>query len=391
VCINVSGNYGTSFVDMHHCAAIQSGIALASTQVLRNGVDFYDVVTPNTYTGCATALNINTGASGAIFKGLYVLGSGGNSMAFSLSSSCLIESCVFCNSSSAVLAFISNGGFNKFNNCIFNYGSYCLQSGTTNGGGNLIKNCTFRNAGLAGVYSIGAANSNTLQGCTFVSCVQNVLSGVASQGNVAIGCNLGADTGTPYYLSGVANLTLINCTNAGASATVWAPSGTVVAYQNNTDTGSTYYTAVTELSNSSYKTASGDEFATHSPAATGTSTGGVFIASPNAGLANSRNINNKGLYSLGKVNCTANKLVTVKAWLRSYAGSGGDLCQLAVLGGSIDGVPTNVASKPTSNSLWSQHTISFTPTESAVVEVYVQYWGSAGGFYADGMAVTIAS
>jgi len=385
--MNISGNYGTSFVDMHYCAANSTGIAQATTPLLRNGVDFSDTVNPNTYTGCGTGMT-HTSVFGSINKSLYFLGSNGAGMSFTGSSSSLLENCVFVNSSSSQMVTISNGGFQKFTNCTFNYGNYGIQTQTNSGGGNLIKNCDFRNAATAGINMVGGSSVNTIQGCTFVACVQSVLASSGSQGNVVIGCDLGADTATPFYLSGVSNLTLINCTKAGPSASTWAPAGTIVAYQNNTNNGSTYYSAVTELSNSYYKTASGDENVTHSPAATGTSTGGVLISSPNSGTGY-RNANNKGLYSLGKVNCTANKLVTVTAWLRSQAEAGGDLAQLCVLGGSIAGVSTNVESTATSDVAWQQHSISFTPAESAVVEVYVQYWRGNGGFYADGLSVTM--
>jgi hypothetical protein len=385
--INMSGNYGTSFTDMHFYGCNTNGIAQNNTLQLRNGVDFSDVAGPCTYTTSATGMT-QTSCFGSINKNLNVLGNCGIGMTLTTTTSALFDNCRFQGTAQNQVVSVTSG-LNKFTNCQFNYGNYGLQC-QNSGGNNLIKNCSFNNNVTAGLYFTTAFGS-TAQGCTFGANNQNILCANSSQGATAVGCNLGSDVATPFYLSNVSNINLISCVNSGSSATVWAPGSTIVNYQNCSNNGSTiYFTGCTELYNSFTRTASGSELGSHSPFATGTSTGGTYIASPNSGATGSRNANNKGLFSIGKVNCTANKLHTVTAWLRSYSNVDGDLAQLCLLGGSIAGVSTNVESTATSDFAWQQHSISFTPTESAVVEIFVQYWRGNGGVYADGMAVTIA-
>jgi hypothetical protein len=383
--INMSGNYSTSFTDMHFYGCNTAGIAQATTPLLRNGVDFSDVAGPCTYTTSATGMT-QTSCFGSINKNLNVLGNCGIGMTLTTTTSALFDNCRFQGTAQNQVVSVTSG-LNKFTNCQFNYGNYGLQC-SSNGAGNLIKNCSFNNNVTAGLYFTTAFGS-TVQGCTFGANNQNILCANSSQGATAVGCNLGSDLATPFYLSNVSNINLINCNNAGALASSWAPASTIVNYQNCSNNGSTiYFTGSTELYNAVLKTASGSELETRSPQG-GTSTGGMKITLGNVGAAGSRTANNKSLSPFGIVNCTSGKLHTVKGWIRNVTGGGTDFGQIVLLGGSISGVATDIASVPTSNNSWLQHEISFTPTENATVQIYFACWGGVN-FYFDGFSVTIA-
>jgi hypothetical protein len=383
--INMSGNYGTSFTDMHFYGCNSNGISQTNTLQLRNGVDFFDVAGTCTFTTCGTGMT-QTSCFGSINKNLNVLGNSNIGMTLTTNTSSLFDNCKFQGTAQNQVVSVTSG-LNKFTNCQFNYGNYGLQC-SSNGAGNLIKNCSFNNNATAGCYFTNVIGS-TVQGCTFGANTQNILAASGAQGPTAIGCNLGGNVATPFYLSGVSNMNLINCQNASSLASSWAPASTVVNYQNCSNNGSTiYFTGSTELYNAVLKTTSGSATETRSPDG-GTSTGGMKITLGNVGAAGSRTANNKSLSPFGIVNCTSGKLHTVKGWIRNVTGGGTDFGQIVLLGGSISGVATDVASTPTSSNSWLQHEISFTPTENATVQIYFACWGGVN-FYFDGFSVTIA-
>ncbi len=78
--------------------------------------------------------------------------------------------------------------------------------------------------------------------------------------------------------------------------------------------------------------------------------------------------------SLAKVACSANSLVTIKAWMRR---SNTDLTmRLVCKGGQIAGVTSDVANAMTAAAdTWAEQTITFTPTEVGVVEITAEAWG----------------
>lgn len=94
--------------------------------------------------------------------------------------------------------------------------------------------------------------------------------------------------------------------------------------------------------------------------------------------------------SIAKVACINDKLVTISCWMRrSNTGLTGSLvCR----GGQIDGVASNVTSSMTAVAdTWEQVSISFTPTESGVVEVEAwAYGGTTYSLYLDSMVITQA-
>ncbi len=79
-------------------------------------------------------------------------------------------------------------------------------------------------------------------------------------------------------------------------------------------------------------------------------------------------------FSLAKVACAANSLVTVKAWMRRD--NSGLTMRLVCKGGQIAGVSSDVVSAMTAAAdTWEELTITFTPTEVGVVEITAEAWG----------------
>jgi hypothetical protein len=79
--------------------------------------------------------------------------------------------------------------------------------------------------------------------------------------------------------------------------------------------------------------------------------------------------------SLAKVACSASNLVTIKAWM--YRDNAGLTMRLVCKGGQIAGVPNDVTSSLTTTNAWEEETITFTPTETGVVEIIAEAWGGA--------------
>lgn len=93
--------------------------------------------------------------------------------------------------------------------------------------------------------------------------------------------------------------------------------------------------------------------------------------------------------SLAKVAVAANSLVTVSAWMRRD--NSGLTMRLVVKGGQIAGVPNDVVAAMTTTNAWEQETITFTPTETGVVEITAEAWGGTTfSGWVDAMAISQA-
>lgn len=94
-------------------------------------------------------------------------------------------------------------------------------------------------------------------------------------------------------------------------------------------------------------------------------------------------------FSLAKVACSANNLVTIKAWM--YRDNSGLTMRLVCKGGQIAGVPNDVVSALTTTNAWEEETITFTPTEAGVVEITAEAWGGTTfSGWVDDMTITQA-
>lgn len=82
--------------------------------------------------------------------------------------------------------------------------------------------------------------------------------------------------------------------------------------------------------------------------------------------------------NVGKIACPANVPTTVKYWAKLSAA--GPTAQLKVFGGRYAGVGsagTDIVSSAISGTSYAQVSITFTPTEACVVDVFAEVWGSS--------------
>lgn len=94
--------------------------------------------------------------------------------------------------------------------------------------------------------------------------------------------------------------------------------------------------------------------------------------------------------SIAKIACTANNLVTVKAWMRrDDTGLTMSLCCPA---NQLSGITSDVVSSMTAAAnTWEEITITFTPTEAGTVEIFaLAYGGTSYNGYVDDMTITQA-
>ena len=95
-------------------------------------------------------------------------------------------------------------------------------------------------------------------------------------------------------------------------------------------------------------------------------------------------------FPISQIAVSANSMVTIKAWMRRT--STGLTFRLRVKGGQIAGVTNDVISYTTAAAdTWEQVSLSFTPTESGVVELLAECWGgSTYTGYIDDLTITQA-
>lgn len=91
--------------------------------------------------------------------------------------------------------------------------------------------------------------------------------------------------------------------------------------------------------------------------------------------------------SLAKIACRANKLVTVRVWEKRTTGT--ITARLICKGGQIAGVPADVvATAAGADNTYEQISITFTPTETGVVEIMAQaYGGTTDSAWFDDMTI----
>jgi hypothetical protein len=76
--------------------------------------------------------------------------------------------------------------------------------------------------------------------------------------------------------------------------------------------------------------------------------------------------------SVAKIAVNANKLVTVKAWVKkSHASDIG--AKLVCLGNQIGGVDNDIVVTKADDTDWEELTVTFTPNEKGTVEI--EFWG----------------
>jgi hypothetical protein len=94
--------------------------------------------------------------------------------------------------------------------------------------------------------------------------------------------------------------------------------------------------------------------------------------------------------SVGKVACAASALVTVKLWMRrDHTGLS---MRLKCPGGQLAGIASDVSASPVGSAdAWEEVTMTFTPSEAGVVEVFAEAWGGTSyNGWVDDLSVTQA-
>lgn len=108
------------------------------------------------------------------------------------------------------------------------------------------------------------------------------------------------------------------------------------------------------------------------------------VGQPGSGLAWQLSPNANALaasplrMNIGKIACPANIATTVKYWAKFSAA--GPSAQLKVFGGRYAGVGspgTDVVSSAISGTSYAQYSVTFTPTENCVVDIFAEVWGSS--------------
>jgi hypothetical protein len=97
---------------------------------------------------------------------------------------------------------------------------------------------------------------------------------------------------------------------------------------------------------------------------------------------------NKIQFSIAKIAVLANKLTTISLWFKNSAST--ITGQLVCPGYQLTG--TNVVANTVTSTTWQQLTITFTPTEKKVIEIFVYAYGSISDYlYVSDMNITQAS
>lgn len=309
------------------------------------------------------------------YKNIYVIGCSNH---FNLPTACQFNKLVNVFSCYNYLGMAVDFGFNnnKFTNCYF-MSNNLRGTDLSTAAMNIWNNCYWYNNGANGLLSNAGTSTNTWNNCVFINNQQeayrtqgistnDLFNNCVTSGNTLPAGNSMYSFGGSIYL----NNCIINETNEFG---FYGASDGRIYSQNHDNTSGNYYLFVdyglirpqtsVRYSNSGY----------------------AWSISPTSDYR-------KESYPLSlpiaKVAVSANGLVTVKAWMRrTYFGL---TFRLTVKGGQIAGVPNDVMSYMTAGAdTWEQVSLSFTPTESGVVEILAECWGgSTFTGYIDDISIT---
>lgn len=257
----------------------------------------------------------------------------------------------------------------------------CDCSGNTGIGIDVQSPCYFRN---------NTAEGNTTFGMNFQSLEEAVGYNLVARGNTSGEVQLnnaeveiyGLDTNT---VGGSAAPQISIPNNAG---------GRAVVYNWTQYTGGAPAAVLTKLGSPATNQASGNTVNSQKEGGNaanntvytdfGTVTTTGVVGQPGSGLAWKLTPNAKALadsplkVNVGKVACPANVPTTIKYWAKHSAASGIS-SRLRVPGGRYAGVGSagaDVVSATVSGTAFAQYSVTFTPTENCVVDVFFETWGS---------------
>lgn len=233
-----------------------------------------------------------------------------------------------------------------------------------------------------------AANNNGNMGIYFNGCADNIItSGVfnnnseglrflySSCNNTLRNCSTSGNLSSGFFAFG-GEMNLINCTISESSEVgSYTFCNGRINSQNHDNTSGSHYIF----------TDAGAIYSTTS--VRNSSTGLAWALAPTSTF---RDSNYPLDLKLGRVAVSANSLVTIKAWVRRT--NTGLTMGLRMKGGQIAGVPSDITSYMTAAAdTWEQITLTFTPTETGVVEIISEcYGGSSYTGYIDDLSITQA-
>jgi hypothetical protein len=268
-------------------------------------------------------------------------------------------------------------GFNvhKFTNCyILNNSFDGLNLSTWNN--NVLNNCYINNNGRYGIYGQGGSN-NIFNNCSLnynqneayrtLNCDSNIIFNNCSTSNNAL------PAGNSMFSFG-ATIYLNNCTiNETNEFNAYGESDGRIYSHNHDNTSGNHYIFT-------------DQGLIRAQTSVRYSSSG--LAWSLAPTSDYRRENYPLGFSIGQVGVSANSLVTIKSWMRRT--NKGLSFRLRVKGGQIAGVSTDVIGYMTAAAdTWEQVSISFTPTESGVIEILAECWGgSSYTGYIDDLSIT---
>lgn len=256
----------------------------------------------------------------------------------------------------------------------------CDCSGSTGLGFDIQSPCNFRS---------NTAEGNTLGGINFQSVQGMVAYSLIARGNTVgevilnnadvelytldtntVGGSAVPQVFVPSNASGRAAISGWTQYTGGAPAAVLTSLGSPVAGQTAGNTVSAQKEAGVAANNTTF-----------SDYGTVTTTG--VVGQPGSGIAWKLTPNTNALVgaplsiNVGKILCPANVATTVKYWAKLSAA--GPTAQLRVAGGRYAGVGsagTDVVSAAITATVFTQYSVTFTPTENCVVDVFADVYGS---------------
>lgn len=238
------------------------------------------------------------------------------------------------------------------------------------------------------IFNSNIANNNTAPGVNFQALIDMVAHGLTAKGNTTAEVQVNGSTVEIYTLD----------TNNGTSVPqVFFPASTVseaVIYNWTQYTGVSPAAVLTNLGSPSAGRTSNNSVSVqkeggnvanntvYSDVGTITTTG--VVGQPGSGIAWKLSPNANAFaksplrLNIGKIACPANVPTTVTYWAKLSAA--GPAAQLKVFGGRYPGVGsagTDIVSAAITATTFTQYSVTFTPTENCVVDLFAEVWGSS--------------
>jgi len=276
----------------------------------------------------------------------------------------LCDSSTTNNTITTLTAANNNGTHGVYYNTSKNNTITTLTAANNNGGHGVFYNSTNNNT----ITTLTAANNNGGYGVCYTTSYNNLIQNgpLACSGNVT--AQLFNDTGTNYINNATLTGTETIGANTNAGSWLWSHNHDATAYHWGFTDGGTINSEATDRAGG---------------------TGSMWRLTISSSTRSS--FYPIKLY-LAKIACNANKLVTVKAWMKKSHAT--DIVgKLVCRGGQLAGVAADVTATKASDTSYEQLTITFTPTETGVIEIeaWAYYVNGQGNVVVEDMTITQAA